>query len=451
MRVATPRSCRLLVAIVIVAASVSVPRSEAGASSSHAAAYVAEVFQIFLGRAPSPAEVDQATAMSMTSPTGRLRLVTNLTTSGPWYFLTVADRYQKILGRSADPGGLGYWVNALAYHRTTLGSFDAALYASAEYASRTDVRGWVGRLYVAVLGRSADPAGLDYWVDVAARSGRTQAARNLYGSAEAARRRVTLDYQRVLGRAPDAAGLDQWSAIEARLGDTLVAARLAASAEAYGPLQPGETVVAAPAPPLAEQLAGNALATKVVTVQAAGWGSTTASFAGWQRTVVGWRQVLGSWTAHNGSRGWERPLQRREGNGTTPVGRYGFQGGFGLASNPGYRLGWFTVTARDYWTSDPSRADYNTHAWGPTNPAYAPWSSSEHLIDFPVAYRYAAVIDFNSPPTGPYGSAIFLHVSTGGPTAGCVSLPESQLLSVLRWIDAGTQIVMGPDSVIRGL
>jgi L,D-peptidoglycan transpeptidase YkuD (ErfK/YbiS/YcfS/YnhG family) len=45
------------------------------------------------------------------------------------------------------------------------------------------------------------------------------------------------------------------------------------------------------------------------------------------------------------------------------------------------------------------------------------------------------------------GSAIFLHVSTGGATAGCVSLPSASLLAVLRWLDPAQQprIVMGTE------
>ncbi|WP_255443417.1 MULTISPECIES: hypothetical protein [Amycolatopsis] len=33
------------------------------------------------------------------------------------------------------------------------------------------------------------------------------------------------------------------------------------------------------------------------------------------------------------------------------------------------------------------------------------------------------------------GSAFFLHVSTGGPTAGCVALAQDDLIAVLRWLD----------------
>ncbi len=47
-------------------------------------------------------------------------------------------------------------------------------------------------------------------------------------------------------------------------------------------------------------------------------------------------------------------------------------------------------------------------------------------------YDYGAVIAYNTSPTVPgAGSAIFLHVSGGGATSGCVALPTSELLAVL--------------------
>jgi L,D-peptidoglycan transpeptidase YkuD (ErfK/YbiS/YcfS/YnhG family) len=69
-----------------------------------------------------------------------------------------------------------------------------------------------------------------------------------------------------------------------------------------------------------------------------------------------------------------------------------------------------------------------------------------------VAYRHAAVIDFNyRRPVWGRGSGIFLHQQTGGPTAGCVSLRQTDLVAVLRWLRPGTRIVMGPASFVRGL
>ena len=43
----------------------------------------------------------------------------------------------------------------------------------------------------------------------------------------------------------------------------------------------------------------------------------------------------------------------------------------------------------------------------------------------PTAYRHLAVIAYNTNPIVPgRGSGIFLHVSPGHPTIGCVSLPR---------------------------
>jgi len=50
------------------------------------------------------------------------------------------------------------------------------------------------------------------------------------------------------------------------------------------------------------------------------------------------------------------------------------------------------------------------------------------------AYGYAAAIAYNTARTPGLGSAIFLHVSSGTATAGCVSLPRSELVKVLRWL-----------------
>jgi len=53
----------------------------------------------------------------------------------------------------------------------------------------------------------------------------------------------------------------------------------------------------------------------------------------------------------------------------------------------------------------------------------------------PTAYRHLAVIAYNTSPVMPgRGSGIFLHVSMGRPTLGCVSLPLPQLVRTLRWL-----------------
>jgi L,D-peptidoglycan transpeptidase YkuD (ErfK/YbiS/YcfS/YnhG family) len=70
----------------------------------------------------------------------------------------------------------------------------------------------------------------------------------------------------------------------------------------------------------------------------------------------------------------------------------------------------------------------------------------------PTAYRHLAVIDYNTHPIVPgRGSGIFLHVSRGNPTLGCVSVALPQLLTLLRWFDPAEQplIVIGTRATIR--
>jgi L,D-peptidoglycan transpeptidase YkuD (ErfK/YbiS/YcfS/YnhG family) len=62
------------------------------------------------------------------------------------------------------------------------------------------------------------------------------------------------------------------------------------------------------------------------------------------------------------------------------------------------------------------------------------------------------VIAYNRGPIVPgRGSGIFLHVSTGRPTLGCVSLPLPRLLAVLGWLNprSAPLIVIGTNAEIR--
>jgi L,D-peptidoglycan transpeptidase YkuD (ErfK/YbiS/YcfS/YnhG family) len=72
-----------------------------------------------------------------------------------------------------------------------------------------------------------------------------------------------------------------------------------------------------------------------------------------------------------------------------------------------------------------------------------------------VAYAYLAVIRFNVDPViggeNAPGSGIFFHSWVGGATAGCVALPESRLLAILRWLRPATHPVVeiGTDAEVK--
>ena len=194
------------------------------------------------------------------------------------------------------------------------------------------------------------------------------------------------------------------------------------------------------------RLRGTAGAGQVITVTNDDWSSTYAALQLWQRRADGsWASAGGPWTARIGRNGFGSP--KREGDGRSPVGSFGFGAGFGVQGDPGYRFGWRQVDPSDVWVDDPASRFYNT---AQRLPASGRWSSAEAMYQ-PSPYAYAALITYNVSPVTPYaGSAIFLHVGTGGATAGCVSLPAGQLLTALRWLDPGQspRIVMGPVSAL---
>lgn len=170
-----------------------------------------------------------------------------------------------------------------------------------------------------------------------------------------------------------------------------------------------------------------------ITVSASSYGTTYATLRAYQlsgSSSTHWVQVFGPWTARVGSHGVAPPGKKREGDGRTPSGTYGFSFFFGVLANPGVSYSYRHAYSYDYWDDDPSSARYNE--WVDTRSASA--GRAPEPLHVTPAYNYAAVIAYNTARTPGLGSAIFFHVGTGRATAGCVSLPSAELLKVLRWL-----------------
>ena len=180
---------------------------------------------------------------------------------------------------------------------------------------------------------------------------------------------------------------------------------------------------------------------------------------------------------------------KREGDGRTPIGTYPLELAFGVAGNPGTALPWRDITPYSYWSEE--QDSYNT--WVEclseskvfqvsqsldhleqkrpiSSPAVQEMdhleqqkAAGEHLADYPLQYKYAAAIGYNTAaPVFGAGSAIFLHCF--GPrkgisrllhlpawlrgffrcsdiaTAGCISVPEAVMLRLLRSLRPGAKI-----------
>jgi L,D-peptidoglycan transpeptidase YkuD (ErfK/YbiS/YcfS/YnhG family) len=206
------------------------------------------------------------------------------------------------------------------------------------------------------------------------------------------------------------------------------------SAQASGPTSP-------------DHLIGVGTSQQLVVVEASGYGTTYATATMWRKTSTGWRRIYGPWSVRIGRNGFAPPGQKREGDGRTPTGSYPFSFYFGVRGKPtGIRYEWKHAYGYDYWDDDSSSARYNE--WVDTR--YASAGRSPEPLDVAPVYDYAAVIAYNTARKPGLGSAIFFHVSKGTSTAGCVAMPESELLTVLRWLSPamGARIIMGTHAAI---
>jgi L,D-peptidoglycan transpeptidase YkuD (ErfK/YbiS/YcfS/YnhG family) len=167
-----------------------------------------------------------------------------------------------------------------------------------------------------------------------------------------------------------------------------------------------------------------------------------ARLTAWERGRGGWVGVFGPMPAVIGPKGFAPGGEKREGDGRTPSGTYRIGTAFGFEPAVDTKLDYRQTTADDFWVDDPASPQYNR--WVHGNPDA---KSFEKLrVD---AYKYAAVIEYNTDPVKPgAGSAIFLHV-WGGPdkaTAGCVAVTADELKRMLGWLDKTKKpvIVLNP-------
>ena len=129
-----------------------------------------------------------------------------------------------------------------------------------------------------------------------------------------------------------------------------------------------------------------------------------------------------------------------EWNHRTPRGQFGFTYAFGILPNPGTKLSYTQVDDTYYWVDDVNSRYYNQFVTTKTTPKA--WNSAEHIIEINPAYHYVLSLDYNPNCTPGVGSAIFLHCSTNRPTGGCISVPEDQMITILKNVQPGCRIII---------
>ena len=209
-------------------------------------------------------------------------------------------------------------------------------------------------------------------------------------------------------------------------------------------------------------------ARQVIVVTAAGWSSTRGTLRAYERGADGqWQEALPSTGAWLGARGMAPAAKRRQSTNTTPAGTFEIPSAFGRRADPGTGLPYVQIDRNDSWPYDRDHPrTYNVFQDRPVDRA-AYGRSIEWLWSMGPQYDYVAVLDYNLPDgtvkRGPdgirrtdepantsAGGGIFLHVSKGEPTAGCVSVPRTRMRAILEWLDPKKDpvIVIGPQSAI---
>lgn len=171
-------------------------------------------------------------------------------------------------------------------------------------------------------------------------------------------------------------------------------------------------------------------------VVASVYDGTYASVTMYSKNGDRWKEDFTT-IGRTGSKGIQK---EKEGDKKSPSGIYGLHTPFGIRTNPGCPMAYLQVTENHYWGGSPDKY-YNTMVDISESPDYIA-GTGEHIIDYGSVYNYCVAIDYNPEGVVGKGSAIFLHCQGKGTTAGCISIPESNMVYLLQHLRSDAKIII---------
>ena len=137
------------------------------------------------------------------------------------------------------------------------------------------------------------------------------------------------------------------------------------------------------------------------------------------------------------------PGKTKEGDLKTPLGLFGFNKAFGIEDDPGSIMEYTKVNDTHYWDADSKSDRYNQLV---STDDYTDFDKeeSEHIVDYPNAYKYILNTTYNDKGVPYKGSAIFLHCyrEERTYTGGCISIPEDKMAYVMTKVDEKSRILI---------
>jgi L,D-peptidoglycan transpeptidase YkuD (ErfK/YbiS/YcfS/YnhG family) len=167
---------------------------------------------------------------------------------------------------------------------------------------------------------------------------------------------------------------------------------------------------------------------QLITVRTSSPTATVGLLRAYDRVNGAWKLRIGPTTVRVGAAGIGAAS---EGSTRTPAGDWALPQAFGRKADPGTKMRYFRTDRYDWWNGNTTSKNYNKHVRAVSSPGGA----SENLYLAGSVYDYAVVMGYNPDGIPGAGSAFFLHVSNGKPTAGCAAVSRTTMVQLLRWLD----------------
>jgi len=188
---------------------------------------------------------------------------------------------------------------------------------------------------------------------------------------------------------------------------------------------------------------------QLVIGTAATWDSSEATLQRWERNGPSWKKVGNPWPCRLGKQGlvWGRGLHspvdgvtKKEGDGRAPAGAFSILDAYGTESGvkTGGGIIYHKIGECDLWVEDVTSPYYNQHLVL-KQPPQTEWEKKQQMRMNDPAHKLKIFIGHNGPSDiqPGAGSSIFFHIwrqDGGKPSAGCTTMPESNLRDLINWL-----------------
>lgn len=185
---------------------------------------------------------------------------------------------------------------------------------------------------------------------------------------------------------------------------------------------------------------------QLIVVTTKNWSTKNGILQRYEKTNAHWAKVGKSFNIILGRNGlgWGKGLHttpnnaqyiKKEGDGKAPAGLFTLGNGFGY--NPtdfNMEFPYATYKTTDHCVDDAHSQWYNQII--DSTKIAKDYTSFEHMQLHNNLYKYGITVNHNPNQIAQAGSCIFIHIQSksGKGTAGCTSMPENKIVTLLKWL-----------------